>query len=217
MSEELIREIAQEIVRQMPPMGGWAYYVILVLCMVASAFLGAYLRKRGETYATKADMEEVLKQLKETTQTVEEVRTAVAHQDWQSREWKTLRRTKLEELSISIHEIHATSLSYMREIIFAEQVASEELKGWKVVMLCMLYFPDLKGPVQKFLEEFYAYQQWAIAKRAGLKAVKGGSAECSAFLAEAIEESKPMVVALRKSVEATDVAAAKLMRDFFGA
>lgn len=106
MSEELIRELAQQIVSD-GLLNNWMFWTLLLAVSfvgaVASAFVTTYIRKRGETYATKADLAELVAQLRTTTQAAEEVRIAIAHADWSSKEWKVLRRVKLEELLDAVH------------------------------------------------------------------------------------------------------------------
>ncbi|AUN95879.1 hypothetical protein [Pseudazoarcus pumilus] len=214
MSEDLIREIAQEVVRQMPPVGGWAYYVILVLCMVGSAFLGAYFRKRGETFATKADMEEVLRQLTETTQATEEVRAAISHADWHTREWKTLRRQKLEDLLCAVHRARNDWHEYVRGVLYAEKIPSGMPQTWDISMLCCLYFPELRTQVQQVLEVTEAYWKWAHDIRAGQPSVIPGSVGYEAYAATTISEAEPRIGAIRDAVQAVDARAADLMRVF---
>jgi len=108
MSEALVREIAQQIVREQL-LENWLFYGILLAVLligsVASAFIGSYIRKRGETYATKADLAELVAQLRATTQAAEEIKTAIAHTDWTAKEWKTIRRIKLEELVGAVYSL----------------------------------------------------------------------------------------------------------------
>jgi len=101
MQPDLIREIAEQIVREQFLLNWKVYALICGLGLVAGAagyWLAPYLKKRAELYATKADMHEVLKQLEETTKVTEQVRVTVSHADWVTREWRTVRRIKLEEL-----------------------------------------------------------------------------------------------------------------------
>lgn len=108
MSEALIREITHQIIREQL-LQNWEFYLVLIaafaVASVVSAFIGSYIRKRGETYATKADLNELLTQLRATTKAAEEVKTVIAHTDWVMKEWKTIRRTKLEELFSSVYAL----------------------------------------------------------------------------------------------------------------
>lgn len=214
MSEELIREIAQEIVRQMPPMGGWAYYVILGLGMMAAAFLGSYLRERGKNYATKADMKQVLERLEATTKTTEEVRATVAHADWHTREWKTLRRTKLEELIGAINHSREQLNTYTREILYNETAPEEIPPTWSIPMLCGLYVPELRGEVQRVLDQMRAYTQWAHDLAAQRPPIATGGAPLAAYRARVLAEAGTQINVLRDAVQVVHDSANGLMREF---
>ena len=101
MNESLIREVANQVVQESLLQNWWLYAVILAITLLTvctSTLLKRYFEKRGEVLATSADLQEILRQLKSTTEVAEQVRAAVSHADWAAREWKTIRRTKLEEL-----------------------------------------------------------------------------------------------------------------------
>lgn len=87
MKAERIQALAQAIVAEQAP-SWWSWIVWVALIAVASAagaFAGAYLRKRGENYATKQDFDELKERLRETTAVAEQVRIDLSHNDWMSR------------------------------------------------------------------------------------------------------------------------------------
>ena len=146
MQEQLIREIALQIVREQF-FENWMLYALVaalaLLSSVAGAFLVNYVRKRAETYATKADLDEVLRQIRKTTEVTEEVRTSISHADWVTREWKSIRRTKLEEL---LEQTYATEhwLDQQRGMwMFQKEDKSLPSPADKVSQLTTLYFPEL--------------------------------------------------------------------------
>lgn len=108
MQADLVREIAESIVRD-GLLLNWRFYFLVSaigsIAGMAGYWLAPYLKRRAETYATKADMDEVLRQVTLTTRATEEVRSAVAQADWVSREWQTTRRLKLEELMSSVYQL----------------------------------------------------------------------------------------------------------------
>lgn len=56
MSPEQIQELARLVAAQVsaPP---WWTYLLMLACAAAGTFIGAYLKRRGENYATTADFE----------------------------------------------------------------------------------------------------------------------------------------------------------------
>lgn len=161
LNEALIKEIALQVVQQ-GLLSNWLFYAVLLALSLVSGVIGAYLSKyfgkRGETAATKADFDEILKQLQATTKISEEVRSAVSHADWVAREWKTIRRIKLEELVNSAMSVSdwADSLLLIYNNVIYESGFSEERKlenrrirfssspAEKSVTIAVLYFSDTK-------------------------------------------------------------------------
>jgi hypothetical protein len=148
MNESLIREVANQVVNESLLQNWRLYAFILALTLLAvcsNALLKRYFEKRGEVLATSADLQEVLRQLKSTTEVAEQVRAAVSHADWAAREWKTVRRTKLEELV----EVSLSLEAWLDEQRSAWFFPSDKARGGRpptdrVSMLSALYFPELE-------------------------------------------------------------------------
>ncbi len=147
MNESLIREVANQVVQQ-SLLQNWRLYVVLLalalLAICANALLRRYFEKRGELLATNADLQEILRQLKSTTEVAEQVRAAVSHADWAAREWKTIRRIKLEEL-VEVSLSLEAWLDEQRSAWFfpGEKACGGRSPTDRVSMLSALYFPEL--------------------------------------------------------------------------
>lgn len=158
LNEASIKELALQIVQQQPSV--WYFYaVVIALNVVLGAicvYLIKYVGKRGEQAAIKADFNEILRQIKKTTEVSEQVRSAVSHADWVDREWKTIRRIKLEELvnsADSVKDWLADMLSAYSDIL-NEKKFSDERKienkrirfssspAGKISTISKLYFSD---------------------------------------------------------------------------
>lgn len=165
MSEALIREIAQQIFHEQILLNWKFYLIFMLLILVAScgsAFVASYFKKRGETYATKADFDELLNQLKQTTKSTEEIKIAVSHADWITKEWKTLRRIKLEELMATIYEL-SQWLSHEHDERLFNGVKNKEISPlWKAKTISDLYFPELSSAMLLLSSTLLAFQSWSI-------------------------------------------------------
>ena len=157
--KELASQIAQGVVLD------WRFCLALLLLSLASgtagAYLNKYLGKRGEIAATKADFDEILRQVKETTEVAKQVSSKVDHADWVAREWKTIRRVKLEELvqsAISFPNWLSQQASAYSEYGSPTLSSEQESENQKiraitspanhVSMISTLYFPELKEQSQ---------------------------------------------------------------------
>ena len=174
MTETLIREIASEILRDGLLKNWWTYVVLVALLAVSgavSAFVSSYLRKRAETFATKADFDELLSQMRATTEAAESVKSVIAKIDWAEREWRTLRRIKLEEL---IAAMHAATHWLDKEVdarLFLEPMPSDASPIWKIEALSSLYFPEIQSEASAFDLIYAQYRSWVIDVQAELSAV----------------------------------------------
>lgn len=132
----------------------WSTYVVALLVSLLGAYLGSFLagfaKRRGENYATKADFNELLDQLKRTTAVAEEVRTRVAHADWVSREQKTIRRGKLEQLIDLMHDTVKWQDSYRSAHIFQDGQDPGPSPINRFETIAFLYFPELSEATHGF-------------------------------------------------------------------
>jgi hypothetical protein len=156
MNEALLREIAEQIAKEQIFVNLWIYALMLVVSLIGSfgfAYLGAYAKRRGETFATKADFDELLKQLKATTEVAEDVKAKITHADWATRELKTLKRLKLEELIRMVHETEGWLEECRNHYIFADNQKPAASPQANVESLTNLYFPELKTIIGKYIDE----------------------------------------------------------------
>lgn len=153
MSEALLRELAERIVREQFllqwPIYGLMFAIAVVVVFIA-AYLGAYAKKRGEAFATKADFRDLLDQLKATTAVAEEVKAQVSHADWATRELKTIRRVKLEELLQTVYELEAWQDLERSFRVFNSGNEPGRYPLPKIELLVGLYFPELRVIVNEY-------------------------------------------------------------------
>ena len=152
MSEALLREILESIVKEQFANN---IYIYIILCLLAGfgSFIGSYCKKRGENFATKADFDELLSQLRETTKATEEIKKNIAHEDWATREWKTLKRLKLEELFQSIHETEEWLNAYRNFNVFNSGKEPSTSPLANVERLTCLFFPELDKEISLYTRD----------------------------------------------------------------
>jgi hypothetical protein len=109
MDKETIKQIAAELAAQLPFAERTGPILVLYLIITAvvaglAAWFGAFLKIKGQNFATKQDFDELLKQLRANTELVETIKSEVGQRDWEHREWINLRRFKLETLFEKMYE-----------------------------------------------------------------------------------------------------------------
>lgn len=73
------------------------FWVVTILCSGAGAYLGAYLKKKGENLATKEDFRELKEQTRDLAQTTREIEARIDDQVWnRQRQWEMKRDILLE-------------------------------------------------------------------------------------------------------------------------
>jgi hypothetical protein len=153
MNKDLIREIAEAIAAELL-FSNWRLYAILaalfILSKAADVFIEKYLGKRAEIKAAAADLHHVVHQLEETTKATEAIRIEFSRADWLDKEWRSVRRVKLEEL-LSCAQSMLAAMSYRS---LADEPEEPNPLGDKLQMLCTLYFPELQDEVMGIYETF---------------------------------------------------------------
>ncbi|RXK81582.1 hypothetical protein EST62_11545, partial [Chlorobaculum sp. 24CR] len=118
MPDSLTHNIANDIIQGRISYNINFYIIFFLISLSATAafsFFSGLFQKKGEQTATKADLNNLVKQIEATTKAQEEIKTSIAHLDWSQREWKKLRITKLEELTTSLYKYrNAISLLYRK-------------------------------------------------------------------------------------------------------
>src|SRR5262245_52346586 len=103
MDPNTIQQIATEVVHRLP-YGDHPWLFLLITAALTAlsagivAWVGAYLKIKGENLATKQNFDDLLKQQEETAKAVEDIKSEISQRDWARREWANLRRIKLEAL-----------------------------------------------------------------------------------------------------------------------
>ncbi|MGO9013997.1 MAG: hypothetical protein ACLQF0_03355 [Dissulfurispiraceae bacterium] len=219
MSEALIREISQQIVREQL-LQNWVFYVVLlsllIIGTVASSFITSYFRKRGESYATKADFAELTAQLRITTEAAEQVKTAIAHSDWTVKEWKTLRRVKLEEFVESVYSIEEW-LDKERDIrFFGEQKEQVRCPIQKIQIISRLYFPELEDETLAMISAFYGFQKWILGMQQKVLAATGNPEQLQAVYNVMPQEMNTYLAKLLAITSAIEAKVPALMKEIVG-
>lgn len=222
MQQDLIREIAEAVVRDQL-IANWRFYAVLVCVAVVGGAAGnwiiPYLRKRAETSALKADMDEVLRQLRETTRTTEQIRVAINQADWAQREWRTIRRVKLEEILGAAYSLDQWLDLQQDRWLHGHELKTDSVPMDRLKIIGALYFPELKAEVSSV---------WLAHQRAFMFILQVGSGGATARRSndadgygKALAEFKagwaPHYTAARLAIDALETAASKLMAEVAGA
>jgi hypothetical protein len=215
---DLIRQIAEAIFYDQFA-ANWRFYALVggitLLVNVASNLLISYLKKRGETLATKADMDEILRQLSQTTRVAEEVKSRVSEAEWVSREWRTVRRTKLEEL-IATAYLHEEWINKHIAKWVDGKIDNDPGLGpsSKMQLLSALYFPNLNTEVATVRKSYLNLLTYIIDASAQVRdARRAGTGYLDAHN-KYLDGYKPLYGNAIASVSALEIKSAEVMATF---
>jgi hypothetical protein len=219
MSETLIREIAQQVLRDQVLLN-WRFYLIMlaifILSTALSTFIVTYIRKRAETYATKADFEQLINQLRATTEATEQVRTTISHLDWTVRESKTLRRIKLEELVAAMYELREWLDEEMDVRIFGGSKKSGASPIWKLELVSRLYFPELMIEINNLTVVYISYTKWLVQTQGDLLAAGSDLVKRQAVLDAVLANFSSHHERLIDAISAIEPKASAIMKEIIG-
>jgi hypothetical protein len=208
MDQNTIERLVAEVAKHLPPYPWWTLLAgqaaLTLLAAGFGAFLGEYLKIRGQNLATKADFSSLKTQLRANTELVETIKMEVSQRDWAKREWTTLRRMKLESLFERIHDCD----DYIRQLIAKAATADVETVFQQrdpiseAERIVALYLPQLKDEFASFKETYAVLT--GVAAMLMDQVVEAEAEEDTAAHARALEQTRHLVPqALPPFIEAT--------------
>jgi hypothetical protein len=76
----------------------WVLYLVSFFLSLLGAFLGAYVKRKGEHLATKEDFEDLLTQVRKTTQATEQIKVTLSSNVWFSQQQWVIREKHYVDL-----------------------------------------------------------------------------------------------------------------------
>jgi hypothetical protein len=161
-------ELAQQIANQ-AVLANFKFWLAFGCLNIAIAFvcgaLTGYATKRGQNLATKADFQELLNQTKRTTTEVEAIRSDISLGEWTEKEYRSLRRVKLEELIFAAYEGTYWVKNVNNELLYQtiDDDKLPETSQSPMVKACVvsgLYFPELREAVGLVEAAHDRYLKW---------------------------------------------------------
>ena len=165
MNDDLITKIATDIVNQ-AILGNYKFYLLVMSITVISSvfvfFIGSYLKKRGESFATKQDFQDILTQIKQTTTVSEEIKSQINSNRKTEEDKRKIIREKLEEIFEATHNLELW-FEKSRSLAFKGKgfdVYSSPMS--KIEVLHVLYFPKCKDEFDTLEVSVREYVVWIL-------------------------------------------------------
>lgn len=193
----------------------WRFYALVAATSLLAAMVGnllaSYARKRGETLATKADFDEILRQLRQSTKAAEDIKASVQHSDWISREWKVVRRTKLEELLDSAYAAEHWLEACRNRWMFQTTTELGPDPTDRVKRICALYFPELTAQAAALSAAQRAAISWNVSSGKRLLAAGPDVVAMQQILDSTLPTWSPHYQAVLQAISEVEAKATDLM------
>lgn len=165
MTTEQISELAKVIVNE-EILSNWKFYILIILLNFIGSysinFISSYAKKRGERLATKADIDEIKKELAATTEITEKIKNDIVHQVWHKQQIETIKRNKLEEYLQHIYVSQESLSRDMNNKYFKTNEPVDTYAMSKATMLQKLYFPELREEHAVYLKAYANFYRWVV-------------------------------------------------------
>ncbi|MES9887781.1 MAG: hypothetical protein ABW140_13305 [Candidatus Sedimenticola sp. 6PFRAG1] len=199
MNEELITQIALQIVNEEILQNGYFYLILMAVMLVAttaSSFLTSNLSKRGENYATKQDFEGILGQLKQSTKATEQIRQQITAEFSHEQERRILLRSKLEEVIELTYDLELWMSRARSGALVGEAFEYRESPLHKAEMLLLLYFDNSLNDFSAIKETSHKLLEWMLELSREHYRVKHEGGEFSSGVDTFTEYHPPFIEAL---------------------
>ncbi len=166
--EQYIVSIAKDIA-DLHAIFDWRFYliqlVLLGIAVVGGNWLSGYVKMKGQNFATKEDFNTLLEQLSKTTQATEKIRKTIEHEDWREREYRVIRRDKLEELMREIGNARHWLEQKKDELLFFGNRSDSQDPFDSVRVISRLYFSDLMNSINLLSSVYSDYLHYLFESR----------------------------------------------------
>ena len=163
ISANQVRQIVSEVIDGRVSEQPWFYLLFLAITFLAGAcgaFLSAYFKKRGESLATKADFQQLLDQLRQSTHLAEEIKADIQSKYGEQATLRSLLRDRTEALVMATFDLE-NWLGEARSRAF--QGESSEFNGSPISRISALrdiYFPEVGAEFAELEGRNLDYTQW---------------------------------------------------------
>lgn len=134
----------------------WRAYLLVIAVAFFGSYLGTYAKRKAENLATKEDFEELLSQVKKTTEETEKIKTEISRVSWVDQQRWALKRELYMELLDSLYS--------EKEAIF--KLSDEEKQPLPTA-------PEILALREKFIEENRAQSLAAIKRISKVRGTAG--------------------------------------------
>lgn len=175
-SEPTLASVAQQIVEGRATDNAHFWVVLLALGGITALvawFLAPYLSERGKLLALAETLERRLDEIRQTTDAAERIKTDISHSDWTVKEYKTLRRNKLELLVADAYKLLRATEADCRSLLDPDggAITSGEF-AYDLQRVSVLFFEGVLAETKEIIACHSSFMNWLFDWKVRLRAVE---------------------------------------------
>lgn len=177
MDAAIASETAKQAIENQVFFNGKFYFVFMILVFSAAcagSFFGEFFRGRIKAFALKTgfDITPPRRQNVSGTAEMDKGTASSASEDWALKEFKTLRRYKLEELLTALFEIDYWLSKERDALIFRTAANTDPSPINTIHLISSLYFPELLAEAKAVVGAYRDHMDWIIGMQEKLQSIK---------------------------------------------
>lgn len=199
ISDPATRTLANEILSAQVIEHPWFYILLIAISLTGSAIgalVASYFKRRGETLATKADFDELLNQLQQSTQLAEEIKADIQSKYGEQSTLRALLRDRTESIIMATFELESWLEAARSRALYGEPFNWGGSPISKISALRDIYFPEVSVEFHELKLRYVHYVQWIL----GLQEVRlnsgGQAAAMKPYLSTFLKSYQPFSDAL---------------------
>lgn len=159
MTPTELKEIVESSIEAKSLLSNW-HYVLMAILPFLGAFLGSFLKKKGENFAESRDFKNTLKRIETKVNSVKLIEEKISHDYLETREIYRIKRDKIESIYLALtkeREVLGQNLTIaasdtMRDLFWPSN---------EIQMYVALYF---KGEMEQELEYYLEHRRILISR-----------------------------------------------------
>jgi len=175
MDAAIASETAKQAIENQVFFNGKFYFVFMILVFSAAcagSFFGEFFRGRIKAFAVKTGFVITPSRHQNVSETAERNKGQGPTEDWALKEFKTLRRYKLEELLTALFEIDYWLNKERDALIFRTAANTDPSPINTIHLISSLYFPELLAEAKAVVGAYRDHMDWIIGMQEKLQSIK---------------------------------------------
>lgn len=151
MTPAELKEIIESSIEAKSILPNW-HYVLMAILPFIGAFVGSFLKKRGENFAESRDFKDTLKRIETKVNSVKSIEEKISHNYLETREIHRVKREKIESIYLALVK-EREALGQNFKIAACDAMRDLCWPSNEIQMYVTLYFKDeMKKELEQYLK-----------------------------------------------------------------